>query len=216
MKTKLHALLFLTLSLAAAPFARATAGDFTIFFGAGILTNSNSTPLVDGSLVILLTNGLNSSFTAPTSSAFVTGDDVLLDKFGTNSVDFGGPGGLIATLNPSFSSALTVGQQIMVRWFPSLTLASSTPGAGTSYGEYSFTAGNTDSTAADWLIPGSGSIGPTLATTAIFGSLNPSFGQASLLVAGATPIPEPSAFALLGGLAALGLAGWRRRSRAAA
>lgn len=211
MKTKLHTLLFLvTLGLVSAPAARATAGDFTINFAAGILTASNSTSLVDGSLVVLLTNGINGSFSAPSASAFVTGDDVLLGSFGTNSVDFSEPGGLVATLTPNFSASLTVGQQIMVRWFPSLTTSSLAPGAGVSYGQYSFTGGNTDSTLADWTIPASGVISPTLATAAVSGSLANSAGQASFTI---NAIPEPSVFALFGGLTALGLAAWRRRAR---
>ncbi len=211
MKTKHCALLFLAaLGLVSAPAARATSGDFTINFAAGILTASNSTALADGSLVVLLTNGINGSFSAPSASAFVTGDDVLLGSFGSNSVDFSTAGGLVATLAPNFSSSLTVGQQIMVRWFPTLTTLSLVPGDGVSYGQYSYTGGNTESTLADWTIPASGVISPTLATAAVSGSLPNSAGQASFTV---SSIPEPSAFALFGGLTALGLAAWRRRSR---
>lgn len=213
MKTKLRIFLLLaSIGLGSAPSSRAIpVGDFTINFAAGILTASNSTPLADGSLVVLLTNGINGSFSAPSVSAFVTGDDVLLGSFATNSVDFGTAGGLVATLNPAFSSSLTVGQQIMVRWFPSLTTASVAPGAGVSYGQYTFTGGNAESTLADWTIPASGVISPTLATAAVFGSLPDSAGQASLTTPSA--IPEPSAFAFFGGVAVLGLAVWRRRSR---
>ncbi len=180
-------------------------GDFTINFAAGILTASNSTPLANGSLVVLLTNGLNGSFSAPSSTAFVTGDDVLLGSFGTNSVDFDTAGGLIATLHPTFSGALTTGQQLMVRWFPSLTTASLAPGAGASYGEYSYLTGNLESDPSDWVLPGLGGIiNPSLATASINGSSPNSAGQALLT------IPEPSTCALLSGLAVLGLAGWRR------
>jgi hypothetical protein len=213
MKNKFRALLLIaSLGLASAPSARATAGDFTINFAAGILTASNSTPLANGSLVILLANGLDGSFDAPSASAFVTDDDVPLGSFVTNSVDFGGPGGLIANPSPSLSASLTVGQLIMVRWFPNLTLSSPNPGAGASYGEYSYTSGNTNSSLVDWTIPASGVISPVLATAAILGSLPNSAGQAAYTI---SAIPEPSVFALLGGLAALGLAAWRRRAQAA-
>jgi len=201
----------------------------TINFAGGVFSDSNGNPLPDGSLVMLLASGNDGVFSAPSASAFVTGDDVLLGAFSTNSVDLGSKGGLVASIAVALDAGLTADETIAVRWFPGLTTAAGAPGAGASYGQYSYTTADTNSTAADWAIPSDGNVvSPDFVTASIGGSLSNIVGEATFTVATGTggsgsggggtggAIPEPSTYALLGGLAALALVTYRRRLQARA
>lgn len=190
--------------------------NVTINFAGGEFLDSGGNPMTDGGLIILLATGVDGSFAPPTATAFVDPSDISLGSFAINHLDLAA--GLIANPTPPLSNGLATGQQIMVRWFPTLTTAATTPGAGTSYGQYTYTIANTDSTAADWMIPGDGvTVDPTFLTTSLGGSLPNNAGLATLQIpGGVSAIPEPSTYALLGGLATLGLVAFRRRFQARA
>jgi hypothetical protein len=195
--------------LAALAFGTGVASaNVSIFLTAGVLANGSGLPIADGSLIQLISNGSNASFSAPSSASFVTGGNILVASFALNSFVTEQAGTLTQDLTGITSIALTgglnAGQKLAIRWFPTLTTGSSTPGAGTGYGEYTENSN-------EFVLPGDGnSIGPTFATLAFGGESSELLGRASLTIAGSA-IPEPATYALLVGLAALGLTGWRRR-----
>ena len=172
------------------------------------LTNASGGFVPDGSFVTLLSLGTSGVLTAPTSSSFVSGTEQLIAGFSLQSstVDGSPPGSFdhfVSGVNLSGPN-FVAGQQLAIEWFPTLSAASNptAPGAGTSFGSY------TDPT---WLVPSdSGFVSYLMQTVSAGGPVLNSDGQATQTVGG---IPEPSTYALLGGLAALGLAASRRRAR---
>jgi hypothetical protein len=180
-----------------------------INIGADQLTGSDGvTPLADDALVLLIANGLDHSFSTPTVGSYLSGDDVLIQAIAIDQSQLSHAGSFFTAVTATLNSALTSGQSIKITWFPSKTIATMgvSPGSNVFYGEYLGDA------SPDWILPGdSGSISPSLVTLSGGGSLANTAGQASL---NTSPIPEPSTYALLGGLAAFGLAAWRRRARA--
>jgi PEP-CTERM motif len=206
MKTmKLKSLLVAGVVLATAVAASATV---TLNVGAEVLFQSDgTTPIPAGSLIQLLASTTDSVFTAPTPSSFIGGsaDDVILESFAApDNSGFAGDD-IVVTL----SGNLNAGDPLLLRWWPTLTLASSTPGAGTPYGQFrtDVTENFSDS---GWFIPSDGSVISLNFLDESSGiAPNPepdSAGTASFVV-----VPEPSTFAL-GALGALGLVLVRRRS----
>lgn len=109
----------------------------------------------------------------------------------------------------TFFGDWAAGQQLAIYWIPSLNFGDTNVGLGVAYGMY--TDGTGINGSAPWVTPSDGSTAnPMLfSTTGLFGTgtVAVSTGYSSFT----TVVPEPSTFALLGGLAALGFAGWRRR-----
>ena len=163
----------------------------TINLGADKLFQSNgTTPIPTGSLLQLVVSTTDNVFTAPTANSFVgnSADDIVLASFASQSNGtFGGP------IVFSLSGNLNAGDQIMLRWFPTLTLASSSPGAGTSFGQFRTNNIENFSDIA-WVVPADGStVSLNFLDIAGGGSEPNSAGTASLLTAA---IPEPSSVAL--------------------
>jgi hypothetical protein len=210
MKKKFIPVLF---ALAAVTMAKATVD---IEIQVSQLSDQFGNPLFNGSYIELISLGTSGTFTAPTSTSFITGTEQLISGFPLNDTTEGSTPG-------SFDEALTgltlggsnfqAGQQLAIVWFPTISAPTGGPGAGTAYGEYSFGSG------AGVVIPSdSSSILDTMFTISPLGGTLPnSDGLASLQVAGAGgTIPEPSSYALLGGLTILGLVAFRRRFQAGA
>jgi hypothetical protein len=200
--------LLLAAALLAAP-VRAVESQ-TFHLTVGLLTDQNGGIMADTKLVQLVAAGTDGVFAAPSSGSLVNGDDILLGQFGLDSSTTSVLGAFDTLLSPALVSASA--QQIELRWFPSLTMGSSFPVSGTYYyGEYRDSSGGSA-----WVLPGFGNSVPSvdlqmLTVSSEAGSLPNSTGRAGFAV---SAIPEPSAFALIGGLAVLGLATWRRCARA--
>ena len=187
--------------LCAVTAARATV---IINFDVGVLANaSGSTPVADGSLIQIIASSDN-VFAAPTAGAFIGGNDVLLFSGSFDSSTTSVTGAMSISLS---NLTLAQGTNLLARWFPTLTTASLTPGAGTAYGQYG------SLTDVSWVSPADGTTAnPQMLTSSSgFGSAANSNGYAILTVAA---VPEPSTYAALFGAAALGLVAWRRRHTA--
>jgi hypothetical protein len=174
----------------------------------GILYSATDVPLADGRLVQLVASTTNSTFSAPTTSSFVSGDDVVLFSFAMDSSTTGTAGSMSAVLNLSSLgsvSGLSVGDSLMLRWFD-LPSTASAPNYGTAYGEYR------NGTAIDgsmaWTMLGDGAtIDLNFFTLAAGGSNPEAAGIAS------SAIPEPAETATFAALGALALGLYRRRLR---
>jgi len=178
----------------------------TINFGSPQLLDSASDPLVDGSLVLLLSNVATPSTSGAGFGTLSAGTLNVGDMLGAYQIlgrasvsEFSLPGefadttGFIELTTSPFPN-LSTGDQLAVAWFSTLTGASDySLVGGTSYGLYTI-----DSSSA-WQIP---TAGTTLDVTV------PSGTAASF-----TAIPEPAAYAALAGLFALTLAAVRRRTK---
>lgn len=201
----------LSLILGLATLARATV---TIDFTVGILTGSDGvTPISDGSLIQLIAAPTTGGLVAPTATAFTSGSEVLLWSGAFNSATTGTTGSMDIAPGPL---TITAGWAFMVQWFPTLTTAASAPGNSTPYGQYKGQFSPDGSIVGDlaWTAPADGS-------TVSYNFLTVSSGAGSIAnsAAAATqstaPIPEPSTYAAIFGVCALGLAAYRRRQQAA-
>jgi hypothetical protein len=108
--------------------ARAT---ITIELDADLLKGPTSTPMPMSGLVLLVASTNDTTFNAPTPTAFVSGDDIILAKFDLS----GGTNGVCLGFAPGIKSTL-VGKPIMMYWYPTLNLNSTVPGNGTPFGSY--------------------------------------------------------------------------------
>lgn len=202
---------FLRLVPLFAVFALRVHASVTITFdGDDFRTGSNGS-LLDGSLVLLLakTTGPATGFdTLQTGTLnvgdFLNGSYQVLGRTGVDHTSTGSltPGASGATDPLTLASGafadLTTGDQLAVVWFPNLTFSSSFSFvSGASYGLYTINSSSA------WQVPADG---------ASFEVKVPNGAMASFTAVSA--IPEPSTYAALTGLAALGLAGWRRRKQA--
>ena len=181
---------------------------------AGLLENTTgTTPEPNGGLLQLIASP-SGTFSAPTSTSYVTGDNVLLTSFAMNSN--GGATGYTSNDFNNFSLktssyTITAGEAIMLRFYPSLTLAAqpAAPTLATTYGQVRSSmaeTGITDNSQTAWVIPSAGSTVDFDYVTVSAGQggtyANTSAYATNVVLAGA--IPEPSTYALLGcGLAGL-------------
>lgn len=192
-------LILLSLGLALAVSAQAS---IVLNLTGGVLYGANtSSPLPVGTLVQLVVSRNANGFDAPTAGSFTgnSADDQVLFSFVIdNSQGFPGSYGtqpLVFNLGNGIDSS----DQLLLRWFPGLTLASTAPAAGQIYGQFR-TDLVQDLSDIAWVVPSDGSNVFLNFYTQSQGGANPeSAGVASNMVA----IPEPSVYALL----IMGLAG---------
>ena len=168
---------------------------------AGVLTNITGTTNVPvgGLLELIATpSGSVSNFAAPTPDSFVSGDNIVVASFAMNYntgitgvTDNSFPLTLQNTLSPSSSTAFDQGDPLLLRWYPSLTMSSTSPGLGTTYGQF-----RTDATVDGgnaWITPADGGTATlVLFTQSVGGSQVNSTGYASNVV-----VPESSSGALI-------------------
>ena len=185
------------------------AQTFTITLNAGVLRGANGVGGEPAGGLLQLIASPSGTFSAPTSSSYVSGDNVVVESFAMN--DNGGNGFTVNTLNSiAFTTAnytLTTGESLLLRFYPSLTLTGmpSAPTLATTYGQVRSSTvefgGTTDPTETPWIVPaasanrdfdyvttGTGVNGATYADDTAY---------ASDVVFAAT-VPEPSAYATLG------------------
>ena len=169
-------------------------GSVTINLSAGELFQSDgTTPIPTGSLLQLVASTTDNVFTSPSPTSFTGGsaDDQVVATFDSN--DFLGPGSTISAISFSLGGNLNAGDELLLRWWPSLTIASSTPGSGTPFGQFRTDAVENGSDTG-WFVPADGStIALNFLDTAGGGSEPNSAGTASFT----TAVPEPSTLAVL-------------------
>ena len=184
----------------------------TINFGAGDLYQSDgTTPIPFGSLLQIVVSTTDNTFTAPTAGNFTGGssDDVIWASFGTN--DNAGSGTFTGQLVLTLSGNITAGDQILLRWWPTLTTSSTSPSPGDTFGQFRTDAQESFSSPGGWVVPADGqTITLNFLTQNLGGAEPESAGRATFTVA---PIPEPSTFALMiaGGVGFLALRSRGRR-----
>lgn len=185
----------LTITLLACALVARAQTTVTIDITIGELRTSGGSPIANNSLLQLIASS-DTTFAAPTSTSFVSGNDTLVASISFDNTSYFDLAGYMQ-INRVVDLGTTpiTGHYLLVRWFPALTTASTTPGASTSYGQY----GYPNST--QWIAP---SAGGTLTVDAT--SIPAPNANASLT----TPIPEPSTYAALFGLLALAVAITRR------
>lgn len=193
---KKNLLIALFVALSAVGYAQTITLDFTV----GVLSNSTgAAPLADGALFQVIASNDN-VFTAPTTSSFVGGDDVVLWTGAFDSTTTGLTGAMNLVL-AGVSSATYSGDYLLVRWFPTLTSVAVTPGV-TTYGQFGYPND------VSWFAPAAGNtVSYSMVTIGAGGALADSVGMASY----ATAVPEPSTYAALLGISVLGLVAYRRR-----
>ena len=199
-KLLLSAIAFVACSLSAHATVTINLGGGYIYFADG----TTKAPL--GSLLQLVASTNDNIFSAPTPGSFTGGssDDVVIASFEVNQE----PGIFLEDIVFSLGGTLGVGDQLMLRWFPSLTLSASAPGGGEQYGEFRTDAVENGSTT-NWLVPADGQTHDLNFLTIAAGGTRPDAeGAANFVV-----VPEPSTVALLGfgGIAAA--AGLLRKRR---
>lgn len=188
-----------------------TAGD--LYQPLGSATNNY---MPSGGLLELIADTSGNGFSAPTATEFEPAgtDDVVVATFALNE-NFDGAGTTQNALSydPTTFTGLSVGDPLLFRWFPSLNLASSQPGGLTAYGQFRTTTNQDGSNLpTPWAEPADGTYNLVFETIAEGGSNAEVLGEADLLTAPATPLPEPSTYAMMG-LSALGLAAMKFRQR---
>ncbi len=207
--------------------AAVASASVTIEIDAGILRGASPTSVVPtGGLLMLVASpsGSASNFSAPTSTSFVTGDNVIVAAFGMNynggvtgEVDYSPNFSLANTGTPS-PTTFDQGDPLLLRWYPTLTYADyaagslTAPGIGTIYGQGRSTTA-ADGASSAWITPANSTSSTVLTfiTPDDAGSQAAGSGLASNVVF-AAPVPEPSTAMFLGATA-LGLAGTYLRRR---
>ena len=190
-------------------FFHAQADSVSVEVNAGILSNAAGTPLPDNGLLQLVVSQ-SGTFTAPTANSFVTGDNYIAYQFAVNgSTTSGTIGETDTTFTLTLSSNIVANEEAVLRWFPGLTTASTSPGtADTTYGQFrsNSSEGFGDS---PWYIPASRAVTFAFTTTSSNegGPYADSVGEAQNSI-----VPEPSICALLG-CAVIGLAVTRAPKR---
>jgi hypothetical protein len=199
----------------AAVVINVTAGDLTTTAG----SPGNLVP--DNALAILVadTTGVAAPTNLAASSSLSVGSNLTLQVSGDtyqilyawNSGLGSGQQGLLSDTTGNIPGT-TAGNPLYLLFFPNLTLASTTAGAGTSYGEYGGAvepAGELlGNGSAAWVMPSPGANVSLVATTPSEGGVTPYAELQATLVT----VPEPSSIALvlIGLLGAAGMV--RRRS----
>ena len=188
---------------------------------AGILRNLTGTSVVPvgGLLELVATpSGNAANFAAPTATSFVSGDNIVVASFAMNySTGVTGetdnvtqPFALTTVNGVASTTTLDAGDPLQLRWYPTLTLASTAPGLGTTYGTFRSDTGELGGAA--WVVPTDGvQSSVNFITVDDGGSHAITTGFASNIVVG---VPEPSSVMLLCS-ATIGLLGWIKTRRQA-
>ena len=196
----------------------------TIELDAGVLRTSAGAPLTSGLLQLIAVRTPNGVFANPTPSSFIGGDssnELVISSFsfsqGTAGFVTGESDNVITysyenTTRQFSATTFDPGDALLLRWYPTLTLSSTSPGIGTTYGQYR-SDGTPDGGIA-WFGPDNNRTialpnGLNFLTTSASGSNPDTAGLASNVVIG---VPEPSSYVLIGGMCVcvLGLARIRR------
>lgn len=174
----------------------------TINLAAGVLYDQNGIPLTDGKLIQLVASTTDLTFSSPTSTSFVSGDDVVIASFALDSNTFQA-GGFVTAINVGSFTNLTAGDPLMLRWFNiDFDSGQTLPGVA-FYGQFR-TNSVAHSSDTGWFLPaGNGTIGLNFLTLSVEPDTGAAeeAGKASLST---SAVPEPSSYAALAGLAALG------------
>ena len=195
----------------------------TLTIDAGLLENTIGTAVEPAGGLLQLIASPSGTFSAPTSTSYVTGDNVLISSFAASYTASQISGEtLTTTAYPLTTSSynLTTGESVLLRFYPSLTAANTpaSPTLGTTYGQVrsSTIEFPTDGSETAWVIPASGVAADLNYITLNDGGTysNLSAQATNVVLAGvATGVPEPSAYVLaLIGIAAIGTKiGWGKR-----
>ena len=145
----------------------AHAQTVSINIDAGALRNSTGTTVEPTGGLLQLLASPSGNFSAPTTSSYVSGDNILVQSFAMNMI--GGTGetnNALSAISLSTSTyTLTQGEALELRFYPSLTFAGipAAPTSGTTYGqvrsnsiEFGSTGGVANETA--WVVPSAGSL----------------------------------------------------------
>jgi PEP-CTERM motif len=194
----------LTLSLVALLLSALSAqATITINLGAQFLYNASGTQIPMGALIQLVVSTTDDTFTpvSPTSFTGGSADDMVLASFGASS-----PGTGSQAVMFSLAGNLNATDNLLLRWFPTLTTGSAQPGSNTQYGEFRSDGAPRNFSDIDWNVPNDGTTNTlNFLTMAASGQEAEAEGRADLLT-----VPEPSSI-VLAGLGALGLVGILRR-----
>jgi hypothetical protein len=147
MKTFLISLMILGMQV------KAFGATVTINLEANLLKTASGDPMPTTGLVILVANTDGTSFSQPTAGAFVSGGNTIVGTWDL-SKGWDTAGVLGAAANFGLSDGLAAGDPLQLYWFPTLTIDSTAPGAGTQYGLYTDPVGIDGS--APWVVPGAG------------------------------------------------------------
>ena len=168
----------------------------TINFGAADLRTAGGSALIpDNSLVYVVASTTDTTFNPPTSSGFVSGDDIIIASGPATSGTWGFP------LSASYSGDWNAGDRLQLYWFPSSTSISTPPNTGDSYGAYRTEAVSTGSDIA-WVSPADNFNGALslLTLSSPGGTIANSAGYADFTVAA---VPEPSTYGMVFGFFSL-------------
>ncbi|HVU38539.1 MAG TPA: PEP-CTERM sorting domain-containing protein [Opitutales bacterium] len=148
--------------------------------------------------------------------------DLIVGQLAVSAAGIGtnGENVLEATLNggptPYFGS-WAAGQPLAIYWIPSLNFGDTNIGNSVAYGMYTNATDHSGTGGSPaWVTPSDGGTQTFFfSTTGVFSTITDpaSAGYASFSTPSA--VPEPSTFALLGGLTALGVTGFLRRRKTA-
>lgn len=162
-------------------------GTVTLNMSVAYLNDSEGSPMPTTGLVLLVASTNDDTFGTPTLDAFVSGDDTILAKWDLST--WSTPGLLLGSTGPlTLTGGWNAGDPLQLYWFPTLTLASSSPTAGAAYGQYRTNSPTDDSDL--WITPTDGAtVSLKFLTLAAGGSNSNSTGNASFTVGGvAAPV----------------------------
>jgi hypothetical protein len=167
----------------------------TISINAELLKDFDNSSMPVTGLAVLVASTTDAVFNDPTSTSFVTGDDIELKRWNLSAWSTVGALSDVAT-SLSFSGNWNAGDPLQLYWYPSLTLASTQPLSGTHYGTFRSDL-VLDNSTSGWVTPSDGTINTTLnfyTQDALFlntgGANLASAGVASQIVA----VPEPTTY----------------------
>jgi len=175
----------------------------TINLFAGQFYNADGTsPVPDGSLVLLISDTTGNGFGGLTPGSLSTGsfidgfDDLILARATVSLTELGNASVQDAMLSDTeFYGNWNAGDALALVWFSSLDASASTLSAGTEYGFFTTTTPQDES--GSWVTPADGStIDLKFLNSVAGGTYDPSLFRTNLVVGA---VPEPSAYAIMAG-----------------